>query len=250
MIGLRFVITAFGLWLIAPQAATATTTVATCKLGGCQCSLSPLAAEDISFVWGFETPAIAPTDLSSATLVVDLDHDAVYWTDASRQSIDRAYQGDGNCPIELFADDAVIPRDGTWRWQVTGTSIGGCPPMLAAALGTNLPDSHMVRVDWGGRFDPALLATSPEMSVYRWRDTGGNSAASEPLGGRDCDAGTCSSVWVRLWMTLITPETIRGHMVLKTRADPPDPAGANVLAAFGIGACDVVVGYRIDHIAD
>lgn len=250
MRGLRLLLAVLGAWLIAPHVAAAATTVATCRLGGCECSLSPLSAEDIVFVWDLETLDITPTDLTSATLVVDLDHDAIYWTDATRESIDRAYQGDGNCPIELFPDEPLVPRDGTWRWQVTGTSIGGCPPLLAAALGASLPDTHTVRVDWGGRFDPARLSTSPEMSVYRWRDTGGNTSTTEPHGGRDCDGGTCSSASVRLWMSLVSPELIRGHMVLKTRVDTPDAAAGQVLAALGIGACDVVVGYRIDHIRD
>lgn len=236
--------------LMASGAAFAGVTIALCKLGGCECMASPHSAEDIINVAGFEAIGPEPIDPTVSTLVVDFDHNYVYWSDASREQIDRAYSGRGECPIKLFMEEEIVPRDGLWRWNTVATSVQGCPPMLADMMGdpTGLGDSHSARVRWNGRFDPALLAGSADMSTYRWIDNGGGNWATIPIGDSGCEDGICQSISVRLWMSLVSERRVTGHLTYSMRIS--GSGGQAVLASLGIDSCKVTVRYRIDHVSD
>ena len=199
--------------LSTPSAQASDTTVAVCGVDGCTCSLSAVSAEDFILTFG-NGDAGAPVDATSATLVIDTEYRTVFWSDASREAIDHAYGGAGECPIELFPDEPVVPHDGLWRWNTIATSTSGCPSMLAsmfadpAALGT----SHTARVNWNGRFDPTRLADHEGMSIYRWLDRGRDNWTTVPVAERTCEDGTCSSVALQLWMSLVSETRASGHL--------------------------------------
>jgi len=236
--------------LFASGAALANVTVASCKLGGCECVASPHSAADIIEALGFEPIGPEPVDPTVSTLVVDFDHNYVYWTDASREQIDRAYSGNGECPIELFPDEDIVPRDGLWRWNTVSTSVRGCPAMMAEMMGdpAGLGDSHSARVRWNGRFDPARLADNADMSVYRWVDNGSGNWTTIPIADSGCEDGVCQSISIRLWMSLVSERRATGHLTYNMRIT--GSSGQAALAALGMDSCMVTVRYRIDHVAD
>ena len=250
---LRLMIVAIAGFLFVPAStAFAGITVATCGEIGCTCSISPLAPEDIAEVYNFEMDSRTPIDPTVSTLVVDTDTGYVYWVDTPREGLSRSYSGDGECPIELFPDEPIVPRDGLWRWNTAGTSVRGCPSMLAAMMAdpAGLGVSPSERVRWNGRFNPALFSHEADMAAYTWRDQGGDNWKTDPIAGSGCENGVCTSTSVQLWMSLVSATKARGHLVYKMSIAGAGAEAMATLAGFGMDACNVTVRYEIDHIAD
>lgn len=246
----RAVLVLSALAVLLPVApANAGVTYALCGMSGCSCYASDESPQDVMDRLGadFDIVENGQVDPTSGTLVIDQPFNAIYWSSASRNAIDRSSGGDGSCDIQLF--DPLIPRDGVWRWNTTGTIIEGCPDMMASMLASGLGDSHSTRVNWGGRFDPAKLANQAEMSVYDWRDLGGESWRTLPLGDSGCQDGVCQSISLRLWMTLVSETRVRGHLNYDMKIDA-GPQAASVLAGFGMDSCRITVKYTIDHVSD
>lgn len=250
---LRLPIVALAGFLIVPaNVSFAGITIATCGMMGCTCSVSPLDPDDIALATGYEMDARTPIDPSISTLVVDTHTGYVYWIDESRESLSRSYSGNGECPIELFPDEPIVPRDGLWQWNTLGTSVRGCPPMLAAMMAdpAALGVSPSERVNWNGNFNPALFSHEADMAAYTWRDQGGDNWKTDPIAGSGCENGVCTSTSVQLWMSLVGANKARGHLVYKMSISGAGAEAMATLAGFGMDACNVTVRYEIDHIAD
>lgn len=244
---------AFGLAASASPAVMASgVALAFCGVDGCTCAVSAVTADELISAAGYDTAGDAPIDRTSATLVVDHEHRVIFWSDASREAIDRSYGGNGECPIELFPDDPLIPRDGLWRWNTVSTAVRGCPPMLAGMFANTgaLDLAHSERVTWNGQFNPARFAGNADMSAYQWVDRGNHSWTTVPIADSGCSDGACQSVSIQLWMTLVSETKTRGHLTYDMEISGAGAEARQVLAATGMGACNVVVRYEIDRIAD
>lgn len=232
-----------------PGAARADTVLAICRTGGCECSLSPLTAEEIMLVVGETFGSETPVDPTRDTLVYEPDLDIVTWVDAPRRDIQASFGGEGECPIELFPEpEAMVPLDGTWAWRTLGESILGCPAALGGMLAASRVEFMSTQVDWNGAFHPDRLAEGlpqPDMadaSPYEWREVGPYRWLSDNVQSRECSDGTCAEIALKLNMTLVAPDRISGLLSLRSSIDGPQAA---ILAGFGMADCRVRVRYDI-----
>ncbi len=235
--------------MLTPATSRADTVLAICKTGGCECSLSPLSAEEIMFMVGDTFGSDTPVDPTRDTLVWEPDLGIVSWSEASRSDIQRSFGGEGDCPIKLFPEPpAMVPLDGTWQWRTLGETTSGCPAALGGMLAASRVEFTSTRVDWNGTFHPDRLAANlpqPEMagvSPYEWREVGPYRWLSDNVQSRNCTDGTCAEIALALNMTLMTPDRISGLLSLRSSIDAPQAA---ILAGFGMADCRVQVRYDI-----
>ncbi|MBQ2261406.1 MAG: hypothetical protein II336_08570 [Loktanella sp.] len=246
----RFILAA-ALSAVLSPAARADTVLAICQSGGCECSLSPLSAQEIMFMVGETFGSDTPVDPTRDTLVYEPDLGIVSWGDGSRSDIQRHFGGTGDCPIKLFPEpEAMVPLDGTWQWRTLGESTSGCPAALGGMLAASRVEFMSTRVDWNGAFHPGRLAAGfpqpdmPGVSPYEWRETGPYRWLSDNVQSRECSDGTCAEIALGLNMTLVAPDRISGLLSLRSSIDGPQAA---ILAGFGMADCRVRVRYDIVH---
>jgi hypothetical protein len=235
--------------LILPAAARADTVLAICRTGGCECSLSPVSAEEIMFVVGDTFGSDTPVDPTRDTLVYEPEIGLVSWSEGTRAEIQRRFGGEGDCPIELFpAPEAMVPLDGTWQWRTLGESTSGCPAALGGMLAASRVEFMSTQVDWNGTFHPDRLAEGlpqPDManvSPYEWREVGPYRWLSDNVQSRECSDGTCAEIALKLNMTLVAPDRISGLVSLRSGIDGPQAA---IMAGFGMADCRVRIRYDI-----
>ncbi|WP_019953368.1 hypothetical protein [Yoonia vestfoldensis] len=228
-----------------PVAARADTVLAICTSGGCQCSLSPLSAQEIAEVVGEPSISETPVDRAVATLVYEPDAGIMSWVDAPRRDIYASFGGDGDCPVEVFAaPDAMVPQDGTWQWRTLAEATSGCPADLGGMLAASQVAFMSRRVEWDGAFHPDRLAEGlpqpdvPGMSSYEWREAGPYRWLSDNVQNRECSDGACTEIALWLTMTLVAPDRISGLLSLRSAIDAPKAA---MRAGFGLADCRVRV---------
>lgn len=131
-------------------------TVAACSSGqGCNCRTSAVPVGDWELAMGQQAPAGA-----ERMVLVFPSRGQIFWTARSPDQVNRAYGGRGQCPIELFDEEA--PADGIWEFDQGATDLSRCPLLTNSATGTALPvdlatetgpASGRMEIRWGGQFD-------------------------------------------------------------------------------------------------
>jgi hypothetical protein len=216
--------------LPAPAFAEDAIIFADCGNAGCTCHISAISAEEIALVTGQPTPP----DAAQQTLVL---HDGQFiWSRTPRDDLDLAMGGDGVCEVEVFNE--IIPQDGTWTGTVEVTDISGCHPQVAAMVPPMVEGMVQTqRITWGGRFDPARLATGGQSPVVQWTrvrpDYFTGTVPMEPNGVLEVSVDAKAS--------LLAPD--RATASLTIRFDPVSSKDAGALALIGMNGCEANAAY-------
>ncbi len=239
----RLALLAAVLLLAMPVLPRAQTTVAICRMGGCDCALSPLSQDEIALIIDL------PEDLAGATLVYEPDLGALSWVDAPRADIQASFGGSGDCLVDpVPPPPALTPRDGTWRWQTLAETTAGCPAALGGMLAASRVAFTAVSIAWDGAFHPDRLAPLlpqpdiPGLPPYLWREVGSGRWLSDNVQSAECSDGACAEIALQLSMTLVSPDRIKGLLSLRSAVDAPQAA---IRAGFGLAECRVRVRYDI-----
>ena len=225
------------LTLSAPAFAEDAIIYADCGAQGCTCHISAIPNAEIAQITGIPTPE------NAAQLTLVGRDGRFHWSSATRSEIDRDAGGDGTCEIEVFQE--IIPLDGTWAGTVEVTGIEGCHPQVAAMVPPmveGMATSHAV--SWGGKFDPARLATGGQSPVVQWtRVRSDHFTGTVPI-----PANGVLDVSVDATATLLAPDQAKA--TLSIRFDPVSGKDAGALALIGMNGCEARAAYDFRRVGD
>jgi hypothetical protein len=232
---------------LVPTIAQARIGGAVCRIGqGCSCidfaetGLAPVLAEHADLL-GDTTP--------DEIVVIDRSTNTTFRTRRSPAQVHASFGGQGECPLTPLPTE-IIPEDGVWQFQVLDWTATGCPPGMAEellALDGLAPSS---RVEWNGRFDPALLADQSTPQAFRWRESAGQRWVTDRVGERSCFSDFCTDMDLRLWMTLVSPQRARGHLRMISRLQSSTVEMATLMQSFGMDYCRIIVEYRVNRVGN
>ena len=225
------------LTLATPALAEDAVIYADCGAQGCTCHISAISNAEIAEITGIPTPENA----GQLTLVGKGGR--FHWSSAPRREIDLASGGDGTCEIEVFQE--VVPLDGTWAGTVEVTGIEGCHPQVAAMvppLVEGMATSHVVA--WGGKFDPARLASDAGSPVVQWTRV----RSDYYTGTVPIPKNGVLDVSVDATATLLAPD--QASATLSIRFDPVSGGDAGALALIGMNGCEARAAYGFRRVGD
>lgn len=149
-----------------------------------------------------------------------------------------------------LAEDALVPRDGTWQSKTRETAFAECGPMVEGMF-KNVLAKHVKmtsrKVAWGGVFDPDKMRDfddGPSQTVT-WTKTGPNSydgkvvqktTDGKPMGSAD------------LTMTLVSEDRIDATSAVSFQSMMPEASSA--MAQLGAENCQIKTSFEIERIGD
>lgn len=219
--------------LMAPMAAQAEEAiiVADCTNTGCTCHVSAISRAEIAELTGMPIPS----DAAQQTLVMHAGE--FIWSKTPRDDLDLMMGGNGVCEIEVFAP--ITPLDGVWTGNVRVTDIEGCAPAVVEMVPPMVAGmSQTQRIVWGGRFDPAKLATGGKSPVVKWSKASSNyftgTVPQTPNG--------VIEISVNATATLTAPD--RAEATLRIRFDPVSGSDAGTMGLIGMNGCEANAAYE------
>jgi len=235
---MRMFVLIAGLTLASPALAQTKMVLADCKAGGCRCSLSEMDGRDVA-TFMLQEP---PTGWQDMVLVGN-DGD-YFWSTRSREDIDTAFGGDGQCDLELFGK--VVPEDGQWLGKPGNAVSAGCPPGLDAQVQPELDAMAFPRaVVWGGRFDPDKASVGGTNRVITWNEVRPDHFTGAAVTNGGAGSSSVVNITVDYTATLISPTQMAGTMALRIKARG---ANAAALKQLGMADCRVDVPFSFDKV--
>jgi len=233
---------------LVPTLAEARIGGAVCRIGqGCVCidfadtGLAPVLAEHADLL-GDTTP--------EDIVIIDRSTNTTFRTRRSPAQVHASFGGSGECPVTAGPGE-IIPNDGLWRLETGAAAVSSCPDGASDLLFTRLDQlMQTTRVVWNGRFDPSRFADGAQAQAFRWREGPRQRWVSDRLGDRTCTAGICSDMNLRMWMTPVSPDRVRGHLRLMSQIEGGGPEVRAALARFGMDRCQVYVEFQVDRIGN
>lgn len=220
-----------GLMLAAPAFAQTKAVLAECATGGCRCNLSEATGLDAATLFGTDLP-----DGWEDMVLVSADG-SYFWSAASREDIDTAYGGDGQCDLELFA--ALVPEDGLWVGTAGKGKVGQCPAGLREQLQPQLDSIAIPRkVKWGGTFDPDAIVMGGKNTAITWTGVRPDYFTGTAVTNGGAGANAAVSISVDYTATLLSPTRMDGTVALRVKAKGGNQA---ILAQLGMADCKVDV---------
>jgi len=150
----------------------------------------------------------------------------------------------------VFAEETLVPRDGTWQSQTRDTSFSECGPMVESMF-KNVISKHVKKttrqVAWGGTFDPDKMSDfndAPTQTIT-WTKTGPNSYEGKvvqttpdgkPMGRAD------------LTMTLVSQDRIDATSAVSFKSMMPEASSA--MEQLGAQNCQIETSFDIERIGD
>ncbi len=231
---MRAIFILLGLMLASPALAQTKVTLADCGSVGCRCSLSEATGDEAAIALGLELPA-------GWEDMVLVNNDGFYfWSYQSREDIDIAFDGDGKCDLELFAE--LIPEDGAWLGTVGKATIAQCPPGLEAMLDPELAAMAFPRqMAWGDRFDPDKLRFGAADRVIRWTQVRSDYFTGAAVTNGGAGASAVVDIAVDYTATLVSPIRMDGTLALRIKAK-----GGNAAALKQLGMANCAVDVPFD----
>lgn len=166
-----------------------------------------------------------PTETLNALSNAESDEDAEPDEDEDEDA-EPDEEESSNTSGSSSTSGAIVPLDGTWRFDLTTTSSSGCPAQLTSLVASNIERTGTV--NFGGAFDivslleasgeplpPGVQISQPDPNTY-------NLSYSE-------DGGT-----VDYNLQLVSASQIQGRMVINVAAD-------------GLTTCAITFEFTVNH---
>ena len=226
-----------GLMLSGPALAQTKVVMAECASNGCRCSLSELDGQDVSVTLGEELPG------GWQDMVLVNDKGDFFWSARSREDIDTAFGGDGQCDLELFG--ALVPQDGQWLGKAGKGGASKCPAGLEAQMQPQLDAFAFPRaVVWGGRFDPDTLRIGSTTKAINWTQVRPDHFTGTAVTNNGVGSSAVVDITVDYTATLVSPTRMDGTLALRVKAKGNN---AGILDQLGMGDCKVDVPFSFSR---